>query len=221
MFTLESLIGSWTFLEKNRTYLLSAIGFLLLCAWGAHHYYSSSQRKEQAAYEAVAQLLSELDGAYQNPELWVEIENGAKTALMQFTNKPTRPYLQIIMAEALKEQNKIDDSYKLLDQAVAQLSLKSVFGGLFAAKAAALRLSSDQQAVREQGIALLEQLSRDSKNEHAAYATFLLAQYYDHAHENDKATPLYEQLAQSAKNKSEFELSPFAFIAQQRLAQGV
>lgn len=209
-------------IEEYRTYVFSCLLVISLGAAALYYNRVSSYQNEQAAYEAVAHLLTEIDGAYNNPDLWSEVEAGCRTALVQFKKSSAQPYLKVIISEALLQQNNITEALTMLEQATAHLPADaSFFGGLFRTKAAAIQLSSSDEQIQQKAISTLEALSTDKKNIHRAYAQFVLAQYFEQVGRAQQAQQLYKQLAASTEGKPELEVSSFALIARHRLNQGI
>lgn len=209
-------------IEEYRTYVLS--GLLVVGLGAAALYYNriTNSQNEQLAYEAVALLLADVDSAYENPDLWSEVETGGRTALIQFKKSSAQPYLKIIVSEALWQQNNTEEALAMLEQGCQQLPTdSSFFGALFRTKAAALQMASADEAVRQKGVAQLEALSTDKKNIHRTYAQFLLANHFEQEGREAQAQQLYKQLAETIKGKPELEVSPFALMARHRLNQGV
>lgn len=205
-----------TFFEQNRMAIIITIGIAGAAIGGGVYYFYSSTHYEQAAQEALSDLLADVERAYQNPDLWAELEVGVKTALRQFKRSSAVPYFSMIQAEVLLNQKNVTGAIAMVDDVVHALSSSSPFFYLFSIKSAVLRLATDDPALHEQAITLLDSFINDDKNPQQDFATYTLAHYYQTTNQENKAHALWQKLAAISN-----DLSPVTPIAQYYLKQGI
>lgn len=206
------------FFQKNKTFLIAGIGILGAIGVGVFYYYADMIKKEEAAYEVLSHLVHDVEGAYQTPAHWQEVEKGVEIALNQFGSTKVKPYLLALKAQVLIEKGETQEGITLLKEAIVYMSHALSIDKLFLTKIALLNISTGDQVAMQEGLAALESLAYDAKNIHAPYAQYLLAYHYEKHGSLDKAKEIYTKLVALIKEGDEQGFTtPYALMARDRL----
>lgn len=213
----EDVIQLW---NKYRTHLIAGALIVSALTGAGIYWYLSSISREENAQRVLSELLTEVDRAYQTPELWMELEIDAKTAWRQYKKSRFAPYFLLIQSEALVQQQKNEEALELLDVLLKDIGNKSPFYYLYKIKAATMRLASADEEQHKQGLKDLEDVAQDTHNTLKDQVMYALASYYQAHDKEEQARQWWERLAQMSDKAMEREkVSPWVRLARAYVSQ--
>ncbi len=215
--TIPSLNELIEYFNKYRTSIVS-IGAITLAAFGVGIYlYFAQIKHEESAQQALSEILAEYNRAFESPELWQDVEVGAKTGYRQYARSSLAPFFFGLQSEALLQQNKQDEALALMKDMVAKLSKSSPFYYLYQIKLGRIKLHNDEEAIQAEGLQQLIQLAQDQKNPQQDEALYYLGMHYNSQGQTDKAQEVWQQLKQLQEQFKEKDVvSPWALLAEQQ-----
>lgn len=205
------------YFEKFRTYIISIAVITVGMLGIGTYWYLSHVKYEQAAQQALSEVLAEYNRAYESPELWQDVEVGAKTGYRQYGRSSLAPFFLGLQSDALLQQDKQDEALALMNDMTAKLSHRSPFYYLYQIKLARIKLHSDQEDTQKEGLQQLTSLAQDQKNPQQDEALYYLGLHYDAQDQQDKAQEIWQQLKQLQEQYKEKDVvSPWALLAEQK-----
>ncbi|MCX5922170.1 MAG: hypothetical protein NTX86_02485 [Candidatus Dependentiae bacterium] len=183
-----------------------------------YRFYNNSQ--EHYAHRLFAQNLEEYERVMQEgkAEDWASMETLFKLGYDQYSKSSLAPYFLIYQAESLEKQGK-QGSLDLLDKAVNLMSSSSPLLFVYKTKLALMRLDASDMATHKIGVEDLKVLAADTKNPNNDVAAYYLGLFY-WTHDNVvKAQEAWKPLFELQKTTNNLGQSPWAALAQEKLAQ--
>jgi tetratricopeptide (TPR) repeat protein len=202
--------------DKYRNYIIS-IGVVIAATVGIGVYlYYSHINYEQAAQQALSEVLAEYNHAYESPDLWQDVEIGAKTGYRQYARSSLAVFFLNLQADALLQQDKNEEALILMNEMVSKLPQHSPFYYIYHIKLARMQLYSDQENMQKEGLEKLQILAKDENNPQRDEALYYLGQYYDENNQKEKMQEIWQQLKQIQRVYKEKDIiSPWAMLAEQ------
>jgi len=203
--------------DKYRTYVISiAVVAAATVGIGVYLYYSQINY-EQAAQQALSEVMAEYSRAYEAPDLWQDVEIGAKTGYRQYTKSSLAPFFLNLQADALLQQDKADEALALMNDMVAKLSKSSPLYYVYSIKRARMNLNSEQEAAQKDGLEQLKALAENESNPQQDEALYYLGMHYQENNQQDQAQAVWQQLKQIQQSYKEKDVvSPWALLAEQQ-----
>lgn len=216
------------YVTKYRTYFLAGLLAITVAVGAGIYWYFYTIKYEESAQQAFSEVLHDYNQAYATPELWSEVEIGAKTGYRQYTRSALGPFFLAMQSEALLQQQKEQEALALMKMMLKKLSSRSSFYSLYKIKEARMKMDSDSEVVRQEGVRQLTSLANDEKNRYQDEALYYLGMYYQTQGQKDKAQDVLRQLsaipssplASSDKQDDKHGQSPWFLLAEQQLKQG-
>lgn len=181
------------------------------------------QRQEGAAQLAFSDALEEYDRVLYSLKKGGLEKHGWQDAQIAFQavqagHKGTTyaVYAQAFEADTLAREGKFDEAIQLLETAVNQMSSKAPALYQFKTKIALLKLDAGQTDV---ALAELKALAEDNANEDGDTAAFFLGYYYWAQDKLSDARSVWSRFEKEKQPKEAQKVSPWALIAQTKLAQ--
>lgn len=203
-------ISEWY--NQYRTYLIGSVVIVLALGGIGVYWYYNTIEYERAAQQALSELLTESNRAYESTELWQDIEIGSRTAQRQYKRSSLVPFFNALYAESLLQQDKVAEALIVMDDMFKKLTVQSPLYYPYRIKYARVKLDSNKEQEKEEGLVLLKALADDDKNILKAEAQYYLAQYYLFNNEHEKAQEILRQLTTGKDAES-----PWVRLAQQEL----
>lgn len=213
--SLNSFIDFFIKYKNHFMAVVVAVGLMI----GAAVYFRMSRLKlEASAQQALSESLDDFNKAFDNPELWYDVEISAKTGYKQFSSSSLAPYFLVLQAEALMQQGKIQDSLAIMDSMLKSLVTNSPLYYLFKIKYARMKLDSNDANQEASGLQDLIALSNDKKNNQQDEARYYLGLHYMNHDDLEKAHMVWQELVKAEQDSE--TISPWALMAEQALQQG-
>lgn len=203
--------------QKHRTKILSGIIVGALAIGGFVYWQYMRLNLEKRAAQALSELLSEYNHAYENNELWQDIEVGARTGFRQYSGSSMAPYFLGLQVDSLIQQDKFDEALLLMGTMMKKLSTSSPLYYSYLIKFARMKLESSDVVNQDEGLKELTKLANDVTNPEQAQAQYYLGLYYNNNNQEEKAQEIWKMLHAMQEGKKE-ERSPWTVLAEQHLA---
>lgn len=203
--------------EMYRTYVMTALVLVVGGLAVGSYLYFSSINYERASQQALSELLLEYNRSYHSPDLWNDVEVGARTAYKQYGKSAMAPYFLFIQAEALYQQKKTAEALNNIRTALSNISTSSPLFYLYKSKQASILLEQDNEVEKNQGLAELQELARNEKNPQQDKALYDLAHYYDKIGSYQQAEEARGQLLALKPQFKEIQ-SPWIALTEQQMA---
>ncbi len=144
--------------------------------------------------------------------MWEETEIAFRTGYLQSKSSTLSPYFLAYQMQALIEQNKYDEAYEILKDAVNKIKKNNLFYYLYQTTLALFEIDNNETQV---GLDHLVQLASDKNNPFNDMANFYLGEYYWSINNLEKAKQYFEIIdSQDSKNES-----PWINAAKEKLKQ--
>lgn len=204
-------VQMWFQAHKNVVYI--SMGALLAVALAGGYAWKQRQEKYNAAYVALTQAYDELLQAYENSDLWEDVELAGKAGAESFGSTSLAPYFEAVEAEALVQRGQLDEAIAKIDSTIRRLSSSNSLYFPFKIKFAQMKMSHENPAIVQEGLEILQRLAEDSKNPQQDEALFYVGYYY--WLNNDRASALkYWQMLRNLFGDSQTATSPWVQVIQ-------
>jgi predicted Zn-dependent protease len=200
------------FFNKYRTYVLAGLVAAGLIISGIIYMYLSHMKRNQSALHTLTELLVDHDRAFESADLWQEIEFASQTGQRQYAKTSMSPYFLALQAEALLHQDKLDEALSVMEKAVQQV-LQSPLYPMYALKYARMKIASENQATREEGLRELTRFAEDNKNPEQEQAQYYVGLYYHLLGQIEKAQELWRLIVDKYKGAEATPARPSVWAA--------
>lgn len=207
------------YVTQYRTYFLAGLLAVAGVVGFGTYWYFYTIKYEESAQQAFSEVLHDYDRAYATPELWSDVEIGAKTGYRQYARSALAPFFLAMQSEALLQQQKGQEALAVMKMMLDKLSSRSRFYSLYKIKEARIKIDSDSAGIKEDGVRQLTSLANDEENRYQDEALYYLGMYYQTQGQKDKAQDVWQQLS-AIKHDDKQGLSPWFLLAEQQLKQG-
>lgn len=205
-------------LKSNRfkMYLLYSISLIAIGGFFVFRWYSYSyQEKAQRVYaEAADQFRTGLSGVQ---GAWLDLEFISQLGYEHYSSSLFGPYFLALKAEGQLQQKKYQEAISTLDQMMQQLSSDSPLFFVYATKNALIKLDSQDQKVREQGVKELASVAYNPKNIYRDEARYYLGLCQLIAGEREAAKTTWMSLVEEYSAYESEKASPWVGLAENKL----
>lgn len=192
-----------------------AVGLILLGGFYGYRWYRTNQ--EEIAQRVFSQSVQEYERVLKEGKAqdWASVETLFKIGYSQYSHAALAPFFLVYQAQAMIKQDKTVQAHELLSQAVNAMSPSSVLYPLFKIKLALMTMETNAQ----EAVAQLQLLADDTSSHFSDAAAYYLGEYYwihnDHLH----AKEAWQKMIDATKTDKKLGQSPWALLAQEKLAQ--
>lgn len=212
-----SLDKPFEYFQKYRTPILVGVGSLTALVGLLGYWQYTRIKQNESAYIALAETFGEYNKAHQSPDLWTEVEMAAKTGYGQNNSSNLAPYFLMLEADALAHQNMKSEALTLMEKGLKSLSTRSPFYYSFSIKLARMKLDTNDEAVRADGLKELTSLADNAGNPQQDEALYYLGLHYHNVGDTQKATDIWKQLTSFQQGEQKDATSPWAALAKQMM----
>lgn len=165
-----------------------------LLGWYGYNWYKVNRAQE--AYQAFSESVAEFDQAKSgNKDItWAEVVSSLKVGAKKYSDTSLYPFFLAYESQALKLANDQENSQKVLSQSIESMPKDNPLYGLYAIKNAVLRLNSDKDEAKQEGISLLEDLAKNKNLSIRQTALYYLGYYFYLSNNIDKANQYWLEL---------------------------
>lgn len=219
--------------QYSAKYLKEAmIGLGLLVALGGGYVLNRwyTQHREQKAFEALSEvvhsfsqtqrLTQSLDPVKDKDKIdqsWSDTLLLLDALYKEHMGSSLAPYFLVFKAQVvLEKDHNLDDSIKILDEALPHMSKNSELGSLFSLKRIKMGFDSQDQKIKDQAFRDLERVAQDSSSFAQQEAQYLLGVYYVSQGQIAKAQETWKKLI-DASDATALVPSPWVKLAQEKL----
>lgn len=181
--------------------------------WGYRWYINNREATAQKTFSEAMQLYN---NAWDNPNTWSDVSSALSMGHDQNSSSYLAPFFQFFQAQALVQQGKQAEAIALMDNTLKKLSASSSFLPSYKTKLALMKLDVDDQAVRAEGLKLLEQQANNANSGAQAMALFHLGFYHWHTQDTEKSRNAWQKLIALQQGQA---LSPFITLVQEKMRQ--
>ena len=231
----DFLSNAWEQVQSHPNFKYFASGavvVLLSAAVGGGMYYYNAVDKERAqdvfcesasSYEMTLRKFFMGGDPKKESEEWADIELELKSAYNQIPKSETGAYIKTLEAETLIRQQKVDEALVVLKEADKMLSSSNPIYYLCKTKIALISLDSKDEKVKNEGLELLDKLSKNKKNHNRDMALYYVGLYYWTKNDIEKAQSEWKILVDEFifEGDDEKKTSPWAKMAKMKLDQVV
>jgi tetratricopeptide (TPR) repeat protein len=146
-------------------------------------------------------------------EKWNEVAKIFQEGFENYRNAGIAPFFLVYQSDALLNLGKTDEAINVLRQAIDLMKNKSATYSYFKIKLALMLIDSKKDGSENEGLEILKEFARDSKNPANDLALYRLGEYFWFAKNYFEAENYWNQLNVSYGKKS---LHPSAWAAQAR-----
>ncbi|MGE0206488.1 MAG: hypothetical protein AB7R69_01425 [Candidatus Babeliales bacterium] len=204
------------FIVTYKNYIMGVLGFAAIGFGGFIYWYQGQAIRNQNALQALSEVLSEHKHAYENADLWQDVEVGAKTGYRQYSSASIAPFFLGLQADALLEQDKKEEAYAVMKTMLEKLSSHSPLYPLYSIKYARMLLADDNEAVQKDGLALLQKYA-DQEGANQDQARYYLGLYYFGKGQKKEAESLWQPLIEQGSKDNKEDRSVWSGLAEQHL----
>ena len=196
--------------EVHRIALIAGLGAAALIAgfygyrWHVGRADERAQRFFSESYKEYAQAL-----ASDNPS-WVTVEGAFKAGYKQAGSSSLAPYFLAFEADALAQQDKMQEAIAVLDKGLNAMGTRSPLYPLFAIKKAAMQLDAGDSALVSTAIENLKKLADDKQNIYRDMALYYLSSFYKAMGDETKARELEKEMRAVTLEGDVSSLSPWS-----------
>jgi predicted negative regulator of RcsB-dependent stress response len=166
-----------TFWRDNKWYVLGG-GLMVLLAGGFYGYRSYMVQRNAEAFGALGHYVERYLKNDSDKKVGARLDDGALELEAQaFSGSAAAPYFSTYKAQDLLNQGKVAEAADVLKKAVANMSSASPLTALYKVKLALVQLDVDDQAVQNEGMALLKKIADDVKSPAWDAAVYYLGRY--------------------------------------------
>lgn len=184
----------------------------LAAAYGAYHWYSI--RQEESAQHDFAQALEQFERvlAQEGEGKWEEVERAFAAGYAAHSGSALAPFFLAFQAETALELGDTEQARSLMNDAMQKMPRSNPLYHLYAVKRAVMLIDADDIALKDQGLALLQELAGDAQNPYRDMAQFFYGYQAFAVGDKAKAQERWQPLMQESG-----ATSPWALRAQSYL----
>ncbi len=219
----KEVLRRWGHEVKGDIYFLSTaviLALLLLVGTGWKLFSWNAARREGAAQLIFSQGFEEYDRALSNTTgtdvVWSDVVLTLQAVGEKHPGSVYAKYAEALQADVLAREGKFDEALALLDQVITKIGSHSPFSYLYKTKSALIKFDAGKT---EEAVSELATLADAAENENSDTAAFYLGYYYWTSGQYDKAKTVWARFEKSAQPLEQAKISPWAPIAQVKLAQ--
>lgn len=214
----SSLDAVRTYFSQYNREVIIALGVCAAGVAGVYFYADYRQQRIQAAQFDFAQCYQHYKQAQTGKDAdWSEVEFLSAAGYKQHAATQIGRYFKALESEAQFEQGKTADALATLESLVNVLDAKNPFYYIYAMKLALMRLATNDEAQKDQGMASLQALAADQNNKQRDEALYYLGLHYAQRGEAEKSRQAWDALVEEFGKASVFT-SPWVSIIQGKLA---
>lgn len=166
-----------TFWRDNKWYVLGG-GLIVLLAGGFYGYRSYMVQRNAEAFGALGHYVERYLKNDADKKDVARLDDGALALEAQsFAGTAAAPYFSSYEAQDLLNQGKIAEAAVVLKKAVSGMPSSSPLTALYKVKLALVQLDVDDQAVRDEGMSILQKIADDTKSPAWDAAVYYLGRY--------------------------------------------
>lgn len=140
--------------------------------------YCRNRVVQKDLYALLEQYQQSQQDASQSKQVdWLVIDKELEKSYAKHSHAPMASWLLVLQAHERVERNEMQQAQIAMDEAVKSLSGSSV-DSFIKVSDALLRMDSEDEILRAQGVEMLTALARDTKNIYADMALYHLGRYY-------------------------------------------
>lgn len=191
------------------------VGLVLLGGFYSYRWYRAGQ--EEVAQRMFSQNVQEYERVMHEGknEDWASLETLFKLGYNQYSHSVLAPFFLIYQAQAMIKQDKSQEAREVLAKAVDAMSSSSPLYPLFKIKLALITMDTNAQ----EAVAQLQALANDTASHFNDAAAYYLGEYYWLNNEDAKAKEVWQKMIDATKTDKKLGQSPWASMAQEKLAQ--
>jgi len=218
------MIGSWyrsvmqqkadSFKYTRQVIITIIAAAVLVGGFFGYRLYSVYQAKE--VHKIFAHAMEEYGKAQANPELWSEVEMAFQVGHEQAGSSNLAPYFKAFQAEALLQQDKLDQAVVIMDEMISALSQESPLHTAYKTKRALMKMDLEDSAMQEAGLQELTEIANDAKALNNDSARYYLGLYHWAQDNVQKAREAWDPLIELQYHEKHAK-SPWAQLAQDKL----
>lgn len=215
--TIDQALASIGFSKNSFAGIIAVIAIAAAVAgagWYGYAWYRANQ--EDAAQRMFSQDVQEYERVVQEGknEDWASIETLFKLGYNQYSGSAFGPFFLVYQAQALIKQNKLQEGRAVLEQATQAMAASSELYPLFKIKVALLNLDHNEQ----EAVAQLQLLANDTKSHFNDAAAYYLGYYYWINNDETRAHEVWQKMINETQTHAKMGKSPWAALAQEKLA---
>ncbi len=207
-----------SFINRYTKEIMIAVGIIGLGVASTFGYWMYRSHQEEAAQIAFVTCIEEFNNAQHNPASWPTVALAAVTGYRQHSGSSLAPYFLALEVQSLIGQGKLSEAINSLDRVVGMIPKSSPLYFTYAIQAARMKLDSDDESLKNNGLRDLEALATNVKNKNRDQASYYLAEYLASHGSVDRAQELFNQLV-VAFPEGGLASSPWAVLAQEKLKE--
>lgn len=204
-----------TFIRHTKEFIIGA-ALIGLCFAGAYAYWIYNNHQQQSAQVALATCLEEYNRAHEDSSVWPMVGLASSTGYRQHSSSSLAPYFLLIEAQSLLGQDKYEEAIQLLDKAIGMIPHHSPLYYLYAIQSARVKITSNDETIKNAGLNELEALSANEKNINRDEALYYLADHYEQQGSFERSKEIFHKLV-VAFPEGGLAASPWALLAQEKI----
>lgn len=209
----------YSFCTKHNRAITIALGILVAALIGGYGYYWYKTRLEYNAQRDFAESAEDyykLFASAKAGKAWHDVEQGLAYRAEQNKNSTLAPYFLVYQADALLQEGKTAQALTILNNALSQLPKSSPIYYLYSIKRALIKLDSEQEAERAQGVSELDKLSTEKDNPYQDMASYYRGYHAWNIGSKAEARQIWSQMSKFAQQGSPW--AQLAFVKLQGIA---
>jgi predicted negative regulator of RcsB-dependent stress response len=197
--------------------IIFGLGAFIIASFWGYRYYTAHQ--EAAAQIAFAQGVQAYNEAGRGGSIrWPQVELLLQAGYEQHQKSTLAAYFLVYKADVQVKMGKLPEAVETLATALAQLPKDSPFLRLYQMKYALMRMDLPDEAAQKEGLESLRALALDKDNKNNDAALYYLGLYYWGKDDRAQAATTWKELVAVATSKEPMGNSPWAQLAQEKLA---
>lgn len=205
--------------QKNMRELMITVivGLVIVGSFWGYRYYTAHQ--EGAAQIALAQGIQAYNeaargGSIRFPQVELLLQNGYE----QHKKSSLAGYFLVYKADTQVKLGKLFEAVTSMAAALELLPKDSPFTNVYQLKFALMRMDLPDEVAQRAGLESLRTLAYDKANINNDAALYYLGLHAWDANDRDKAVTIWKELVAGAQSKERLGDSPWAQLAQEKLA---
>jgi tetratricopeptide (TPR) repeat protein len=190
--------------------------FISAGIWG---YKWWSFKREADAQKSLSECIYAYQEALQGKdESWPTVSMMLTIGYERHRSSSLAPYFLVFDSDTLLKQGRQEEAICRLDEAIKALPTDSQLGDLYKTKLSLIKMDSEDQIVREEGLKELNELAYNEKNDNRDMALYYLGLYHWSRDDLKEAQAVWQPLIEIFK-KEKLGASPWAEMASTKLEQ--
>ena len=180
--------------EQKSGFLKNTITVIIVCGvlFGAFYGYKFYvYRKESSAHKALNECVIEFSNVKNGSGQWRDVEVLFDSGYKNNYGSKLAPFFLVFKSEALFEQGKTKEAIETLGEALKKMSEKDDFYGAYKVKFALMKMDTQDQALKTEG---LNELTAQASAMGNTIALYYLGLYYFDKNDVENAKKYWQQL---------------------------